>query len=98
MAHGADIVVGDLSELLTAPTDRVHWLLAAAKRIIAATGDYPVEPWRLVERAYNPEFVEQTETLFALSNGYLGIRGPFKEGEPSYQPAWSAAPAARSRR
>jgi alpha,alpha-trehalose phosphorylase len=86
-AHGADIVVGDLSELLAAPTDRVHRLLAAAKRILAATGDYPVEPWRLVERAYNPEFAEQTETLFALSNGYLGIRGSFEEGEPSYQPA-----------
>jgi alpha,alpha-trehalose phosphorylase len=86
-AHGADIVVGDLSEMLTAPIDRVHRLLAAAKRIIAATGDYPVESWRLVERAYNPEFVEQTETLFALSNGYLGIRGAFEEGDPSYQPA-----------
>src|SRR5262249_55727888 len=37
-AHGADLVVGDLSELLSAPTDRVHRLLAAAKRIIASTG------------------------------------------------------------
>jgi alpha,alpha-trehalose phosphorylase len=86
-AHGANVVVSDLSELLTTPIDRVHRLLAAAKRIIAATGDYPIEPWRLVERAYNPDFVEQTETLFALSNGYLGIRGSFEEGEPSYQPA-----------
>src|SRR6516164_7032614 len=86
-AHGADIVVGDLSALLTKPTDRVHRLLAAARRIIAATGDYPVEPWRLVERAYNPRFVEQTETLFALSNGFLGIRAAFEEGEPSGRPA-----------
>jgi alpha,alpha-trehalose phosphorylase len=86
IAHGADIVVDDLGELLNAPIDRVHRLLAAAKRIIAATGDYPIEAWRLVERAYNPEFVEQTETLFALSNGYLGMRGSFEEGEPSYQP------------
>jgi alpha,alpha-trehalose phosphorylase len=87
VSHGADIVVGDLTELLTAHIDRLHLLLAAAKRIVAATGDYPIEPWRLVERAYNPEFVEQTETLFALSNGYLGIRGSFEEGEPSYHPA-----------
>lgn len=86
IAHGADIVVGDLCELLAAPTDRVHRLLAAAKRILAATGDYPVEPWRLVERSYNPEYVQQTETLFALSNGFLGIRGSFEEGEPAYQP------------
>jgi alpha,alpha-trehalose phosphorylase len=93
-AHGADLVVSDLSELLVAPTDRLHRagprehrLLAAAKRIIAETGDYPADPWRLVERSYNPGYVEQTETLFALSNGFLGIRGSFEEGEPSYHPA-----------
>ena len=31
--------------------------------------------------------MEQTETIFALSNGYLGLRGSFDEGEPSYRPA-----------
>jgi alpha,alpha-trehalose phosphorylase len=39
----------------------------------------------LVERSYNAGFVEQTETLFAVSNGYLGIRGSFEEGRPSYR-------------
>jgi alpha,alpha-trehalose phosphorylase len=92
-AAGADIVVDDLSELLSAPTEEIHRagppehrLLAASKRILASTGDYPTDPWRLVERAYNPEYVGQTETLFALSNGYLGIRGSFEEGKPSFQP------------
>jgi alpha,alpha-trehalose phosphorylase len=85
-AAGADNVVDDLGELLGSSTDRLHLLMAAAKRIMATTYDYPVEPWRLVERAYNPEYVAQTETLFALSNGFLGIRGSFEEGEPSYQP------------
>ena len=31
-------------------------------------------------------YVEQTETLFALSNGYLGMRGSFDEGEPASRP------------
>jgi alpha,alpha-trehalose phosphorylase len=92
-ANGADIVVADLSEFLAAPTEErhragppEHRLVAAARRIMAATGDYPTDPWRLVERAYNPGFVEQTETLFAVANGYLGIRASFEEGHPSYEP------------
>jgi alpha,alpha-trehalose phosphorylase len=91
-AHGADIVVADLGELLAAPSDevhqpgpKVHRLIAAARRIVAATGDYPFDPWKLVERAYNRDYAEQTETLFALSNGFLGIRGSFEEGEPRYR-------------
>jgi alpha,alpha-trehalose phosphorylase len=92
-AHGADLVVADLGELLAASTEEVHRagpqghrLLAAAKRIIAETGDRTADPWRLRERAYNPAYVEQTETLFAVSNGYLGVRASFEEGEPSYRP------------
>jgi len=93
-AHGADLVVADLGELLAPPAEEVHRagppehrLLAAAKRIIAATDDYAPDPWRLVEHRYNPDYIEQTETLFAVSNGFLGIRGSFEEGEPSYRPA-----------
>jgi alpha,alpha-trehalose phosphorylase len=93
-AHGADVVVADLGELVAASTEEVHRtgprdhrLLAAARRIVAETGDYPTDPWRLVERTYNPDFVAQTETLFAVSNGFLGIRASFEEGRPSYRPA-----------
>lgn len=92
-ARGADLVVSDLGELLADPDEEIHRfgprshrLRAAARRILASTGSYPADPWRLVERAYNPEFIGQTESLFALSNGYLGIRGSFDEGEPSFQP------------
>jgi len=46
---------------------------------------YPHEPWRLVEKKYNPRRMPQMETLFALANGYLGIRGTFEEGTPVYQ-------------
>ncbi|MBO0746911.1 MAG: beta-phosphoglucomutase family hydrolase, partial [Acidimicrobiaceae bacterium] len=93
-AQGADLVVDDLGELLAAPTESLHRagppehrLLAAARRIMATIDDYPTDPWRLIERSYNPGYIEQTETLFALSNGYLGVRGSFEEGEPSYHPA-----------
>jgi alpha,alpha-trehalose phosphorylase len=93
-AHGADLVVTDLGELLADSHERVHRsgprahrLGAAARRIVAVTGDYPADAWNLVERAYNPEYVEQAETLFALSNGYLGIRGAADEGQPSYRPS-----------
>jgi alpha,alpha-trehalose phosphorylase len=46
---------------------------------------YPHDPWRLVEKKFNPKRMPQMETLFALSNGYLGIRGTFDEGTPVYQ-------------
>jgi alpha,alpha-trehalose phosphorylase len=47
---------------------------------------YPIEDWRLVEREFAPAFVAQTETMFTIANGYLGIRGAFEEGAPAYEP------------
>ena len=88
-AHGAGLVVSDLGELLAAPSEelsqpgpRKHRLLAAARRIIAATGDYPSDPWLIVERAYNPAFVEQTETLFALIERPPRNPGVLRGGRP----------------
>ena len=46
---------------------------------------YPHEPWRLVEKTFNPPRMAQMETLFALANGYMGIRGTFDEGSPVFQ-------------
>jgi len=46
---------------------------------------YPVEDWRLVERRFTPELIGRTETLFAVSNGYLGLRGTHEEGRPVVQ-------------
>src|SRR6516164_562977 len=46
---------------------------------------YPIEKWRLVETAFAPQFLPQGETIFALANGYLGLRGAFSEGEPAYR-------------
>lgn len=46
---------------------------------------YPIDEWRWVEGRYAPQFVPQSETLFAVSNGYIGIRGTFEEGSPAYR-------------
>lgn len=91
--HGADLVVDDLGELLADVTEKVHRsgprahrLQAAARRILAANPEDLMDPWRLVERDPKPDDVGRTESLFAVSNGYLGIRGAHEEGEPAYRP------------
>jgi alpha,alpha-trehalose phosphorylase len=43
---------------------------------------FRVEPWSLHETALNVEVLAQTESLFALSNGHIGVRGNLDEGEP----------------
>jgi len=46
---------------------------------------YPADDWRFVEKQFNPGYLGQTETFFALANGYLGMRGVFEEGSPAHQ-------------
>ncbi|MGI8574991.1 MAG: glycoside hydrolase family 65 protein [Egibacteraceae bacterium] len=46
--------------------------------------DYPPDAWKLVESRYSTRFLARTETLFALGNGYLGLRGNHDEGRPTY--------------
>ncbi len=41
---------------------------------------FPADPWRIVESAYNAADIGVTETLFAIGNGYLGLRGNVEEG------------------
>jgi alpha,alpha-trehalose phosphorylase len=43
---------------------------------------FRVEPWSLHETALNLDVLAQTESLFALSNGHIGLRGNLDEGEP----------------
>ena len=51
---------------------------------------FPPEPWALAAVRIDPkltgELVGQAETMFALANGYLGIRGTFDEGSPVREP------------
>ena len=44
---------------------------------------HPVEPWALVEEGVDIERLAQAESLFALSNGHIGLRGNLDEGEPA---------------
>jgi len=46
---------------------------------------WPVDPWRLVERRYETDDLGVTETLFAVGNGYLGMRGNLTEGRDTFQ-------------
>jgi alpha,alpha-trehalose phosphorylase len=43
---------------------------------------YGVEPWRLTEASLDLSLLAQSESVFALSNGHIGLRGNLDEGEP----------------
>jgi alpha,alpha-trehalose phosphorylase len=45
---------------------------------------YEVDPWRLVEIEFDPEGASVDETLFAIGNGYIGMRANPSEGRESY--------------
>jgi trehalose/maltose hydrolase-like predicted phosphorylase len=45
-------------------------------------GTFPVEPWCVRETRLDLEILAQTESVFALSNGHIGLRGNLDEGEP----------------
>jgi alpha,alpha-trehalose phosphorylase len=43
---------------------------------------YGTEPWRLVESRLDLDLLAQSESIFALSNGHIGLRGNLDEGDP----------------
>ncbi|GAB3817198.1 hypothetical protein GCM10027605_67510 [Micromonospora zhanjiangensis] len=43
---------------------------------------YPVEPWHVRETRLDLDVLAQSESVFALSNGHVGLRGNLDEGEP----------------
>ncbi|NHC47447.1 glycoside hydrolase family 65 protein [Motilibacter aurantiacus] len=43
---------------------------------------FPVEPWCLRETALHEPLLPRSESLLALSNGHIGVRGNLDEGEP----------------
>jgi alpha,alpha-trehalose phosphorylase len=47
---------------------------------------YTVEPWGIRETHLNLERLAQSESVFAQSNGHIGVRGTLDEGEPSALP------------
>lgn len=42
--------------------------------------DMSTDEWLICQDEYDPQENLKNESLFALSNGYLGIRGSFEEG------------------
>ena len=49
---------------------------------MTSQGAYAIEPWALRETYLDLGQLAQSESLFALSNGYVGWRGNLDEGEP----------------
>ena len=45
---------------------------------------FPIDPWRLVERFPKFSDLGTTETLFAVGNGYLGMRANPSEGREAH--------------
>jgi alpha,alpha-trehalose phosphorylase len=43
---------------------------------------YPVDPWNVRETRLELDLLAQAESLFALSNGHIGLRANLDEGEP----------------
>jgi len=47
---------------------------------------FAVEPWCIREESLDLDVLPQTESVFALANGHLGLRGNLEEGEPQGLP------------
>jgi len=45
---------------------------------------FPIDEWALVETEFGLGDMGRTETLFAVGNGYLGLRGNVEEGRDGY--------------
>lgn len=48
---------------------------------------YPADEWRILETRYDSKHEGRAETIFSLSNGFLGVRGTLDEGRPFLSPA-----------
>jgi alpha,alpha-trehalose phosphorylase len=54
--------------------------------VITGKSPLTVEPWCLRETGLDVGLLARTESLFALSNGHIGVRGNLDEGEPHVLP------------
>src|SRR5438445_5801874 len=53
------------------------------ERLMPPLHDCPADEWNVIEKGFHPEFLAQFETMLALGNGYLGMRGCPEEGGPN---------------
>jgi len=54
--------------------------------VSAGEPTFPVEPWALRETSLDGDSLAVTESMFALANGHIGMRGTLDEGEPRAVP------------
>ncbi len=47
---------------------------------------YPIDPWRIRELSFDPAYAARNETIFALANGHLGMRGNLEEESGNVTP------------
>src|ERR1043165_4630786 len=45
-----------------------------------------IDAWRITEERFDPHLLAAHESVFAVSNGYLGVRGTPEEGSPVRDP------------
>ena len=55
------------------------------ERLRPPSHDYPADERDVIEKGFHPEFLAQLETMLALGNGYLGMRGCPEEGGPAVE-------------
>ena len=55
------------------------------ERVIPPPHIYPPDEWNMVEKQFHPSFLAQTETIYSVGNGYLGMRGCPEESVPVVQ-------------
>ena len=85
LAAGADLVVDDLAELIPTACPRPR-----GTRVNRITSDpldrshLPVDEWALRRDRLRRRHQGRTETLFAVGNGYLGMRGNMEEGRDGH--------------
>ena len=48
--------------------------------------ELPIDPWSIIEPTLDLDDLGFMESLFALSNGHIGLRGNLDEGEPYHTP------------
>jgi alpha,alpha-trehalose phosphorylase len=53
---------------------------------VIAQPSFAVEPWSVRETELELDVLAQTESVFALANGHIGLRGNLDEGEPNGLP------------
>ena len=64
------------------PDDPVAPTPPAVDPDVIENGNFPVEPWAIRETRLDLRVLAQSESLFALANGHLGLRGNLEEGDP----------------